>query len=217
MCPDGQYASLVQRLCDADPRLRKRDTKAVSQGTPWPPLSRGRVINVCAGKDKIFRVEQDWSDAAAFVADLKTGVALDERKNNILLVEGLSPTVIDGLGSRFNINPSFFVDHERVVVFNERHDGCSDYPTLPHSIRWKAGTNGLMLRYFEVMELNPVPDDFRMSCADTGRHIGAVRTRGRISPVAIVRRKCSIWPVTHSSGGSTCTQTQFLLFDVKRC
>ena len=203
LCPAGPYQDLVKSLIDNDPRLKKRDTKAVAQGTLWPPRKL-RIVSMELDASKSFKQTAEWSDTAKFRQHLESHGASTTSQRNIILVEGLSPDLIDILGTQFNIHPSFFVDHERVVVFTATPTRTSDTPSLPSCFRRNATTTGLTLKYFEPMELNPCPWNFRLSCVDSGRHVGVFRLRGHISPVIVVRRKCSIWPILHPGGGYTC-------------
>ena len=209
LCPDGPYRNLVKSLIKNDPRLKQRDAKAIAQGTIWPsPKLRIVTMELEAGMS--FKQTAEWSDLGKFRQHLDSTAASTVGQRNIILVEGLSPDLIDTLGTRFDIHPSFFVDHERVVVFTSNPTRFTDSQTIHSCINWNTSNNGLTLKYFEPMEISPSPQSFRLTCADSGRHVGVFRCRGRISPVAVVRRKCSIWPVSHPGGGYTCMYHGYL-------
>ena len=215
LCPPGEYQSLVKALCASDPRLRHRDPKSVNQGTPWPPRNE-RVVGLRLGASGSFESVYEWSAAHRpqndFFTDLRRGAVVNPNDCNVLLIEGISPRMVEALGVRFGIHPSFFVDHERVGLFSSRHDRNSSLTTLPHCAKWLSGNNGLTLKYYEVLDLTQGTDIFYMSCAESGRHIGAFRMNGRISPTVVVRRKCSVWPSTHPGGGYTCKCAPGILF-----
>ncbi|ORY10460.1 hypothetical protein BCR34DRAFT_348303 [Clohesyomyces aquaticus] len=199
--PSGSYRQLFESLSKSDPRLKLRDKKAVRQRTPWPPESvRIKHLQLQTGKN--YTTVGKWADVADFSVYLQAGRAIDESQRNVFLIEGLGPELIETLGSHFNIHPSFFVDHERVEVFSARPSNLFDSGRLPSGFRWKVVTGGVTLNYFEVVDTNTDLPNFSLSCADSGRHVGATRFRGQLSSVVIVRRKCSIFLVEYSAGGS---------------
>lgn len=207
LCPQGEYQSLVKALCASDPRLRHRDPKCVNQGTPWPPRNErvnGLRLGAAGSFENVYQWAKDDQPKHDFFTDLRQGAVVDSKDRNVLLVEGLSPSMIEALGTTFGIHPSFFVDHERVGVFSGHHDQNSGLTTLPHYPKWLDGNNALTLKYYEVLNLTQGVDTFVMSCAESGRHVGAFRLNGWISPTVVVRRKCSIWTRTHTGGGYTC-------------
>lgn len=102
---------------------------------------------------------------------LARNTAATVNQRNVLLVEGLSPQLIDIPSTDFDIHLSFFVDHERVVVFKECPNKTYDSTRLPSSIKRMSGTKGLALKYYEVLRTILDPPGFELFCADIGRYI----------------------------------------------
>jgi hypothetical protein len=110
-------------------------------------------------------------------------------KSRVLILEGMNPKFVSVLGKHFSLHPSFFVEHERVVVMNKRAESESDGFPLPSVLR---NRDHLVMKYFEPMEFNEAPSSFRLVCASSGRHIGVSRDYGQFSDIGIVRRKCTV-------------------------
>jgi len=207
LCPPGPYQELIKSLIPADPRLRQRDSKTDRHGTHGGNATQRIVHLTLQGSAKSFQQTGEWSDLTAFrkdYLDSSTASTGTNPSQNILLVEGISPDLVDALGTHFNIHPSFFVDHETISVFSVHPQEMVDPFTLPSIANWKAGAKGVTLKYFEPLGIDPCLPSFSTWCAHTDRHVAVFRVRGKIHPVVVVRRKCSIWPVIHPGGGYTC-------------
>jgi hypothetical protein len=202
LCTEGDYRNLIESLCTADPRLMNGDQKRTRQKISWSSSSI-RIVHLQLHLDKAFQQTGAWSDTESFDAYLAHHMASITAERNVILVEGLSRQLISTLGSRFDIQPSFFVEHERTVIFTADPQEASDFPLLPSCIKWRTYADGLTMKYFEPMGFSPPPPSFGMVCAETGRHIGVSRVNGKIESVGVCRRKCSIWPAYHKGGGYT--------------
>ncbi|KAF2477477.1 uncharacterized protein BDR25DRAFT_390088 [Lindgomyces ingoldianus] len=163
----GSYRELIESLSASDPRLKHRDPKALIQKTPWPS-KRTRIEHLQLQADQRIFTIGEWDDVTEFRKYLETGLAPNQR--NILLIEGLSPDLIETIGLNYAIHPSFFVDHERVEVFSTHPNKSADSRRLPSCVKWNTSTKGLTLKYFEVLDIFPHPPSFSLSCADVGRH-----------------------------------------------
>ena len=74
-------------------------------------------------------------------------------------------------------------------------------PFLPSAIH---GRDHVSLKYHEPMLLSTLPTNFRNICDVSGRHIAVTRITGRLSEVAVARRKCTVWSRKTEAGGWDC-------------
>lgn len=184
----GDYQDFVKSLCTSDPRLRQRDPKAFTQKTPWED-SGVRVVALDLESDGSF------GKALEFKHPEKLNVHLSKfsstpGKRSVYILEGTGPGFISVLGDHFSIHPSFFLEHERVIVMNRKAQGESDGLALPSMLETR---DHLSMKYFEPLQFDKTPDSFRLVCGSTGRHIGVQRSDGEFLDVGIIRRKCGLW------------------------
>ncbi|OLN85561.1 hypothetical protein CCHL11_05797 [Colletotrichum chlorophyti] len=204
---DGKYQDFVRSLCYSDPRLRQRDPKAVTERVPFTD-DGVRVVKLSLKNGAFARMEE--FDKPVALKSHFHHTASHRGRQNIYIAEGLGPGFAGVLGERFSLHPSFFVEHERVVVHNLNPDGESDGVQLPSTIQRRGH---LEMKYYEVVTFDRSPTSFRWVCAATGRHIGISRgfTWGN-SPdeidnylkVGVVRRKCGVWSRRTEGGGWDC-------------
>jgi hypothetical protein len=203
LCPEGPYSDVVKAMCAADPRLKQRDPKNITQGTRWPSMRKPTVIALELTSNQVFQRQATFTDAptvATYLSSLDSS-ANGNARCSVYLVEGLSPEIVNVLGSHFGIHPGFFVSHERTVVFSTDPEEISDN-YLPPSLVCSKKT--FLLKYFEPLCFITPITNFKLSCAVTGRHIGITRLRGNFSQVGIVRLKISFWSKENSDGGWDC-------------
>lgn len=196
MCPKGPYQDQIVSRCARDPGLRLRDTK--NNGILFNrDVSRTRIISLRDGRAVQL---QDLNSASELRQYLSTQPTLGKKGSarTIYLVEGLCSPIVDVLGSHFDIDPSFFMRHERTSIFNHDHYMVNDLPLLPSLLDPK---DQFCLKYYEVIHFQDKIEDFRLFCAITGRHIGVTRMMGMDNPVAVARRKCSFWSRKAGAGG----------------
>ena len=188
LAAEGGYSDKVKSLCTSDPRLRQRDPKATTQKTPWED-SGVRVVTLDMEPDGSF------GKALEFRHPEKLDVHLSKfssapGKRSVYILEGIGPGFTSILGDHFSIHPSFFLEHERVIVMNRKAQGESDGLALPSMLETREHVS---LRYFEPLQFDKTPESFRLVCASTGRHIGVQRSDGEFLDVGIIRRKCGMW------------------------
>jgi hypothetical protein len=191
---EGPYQDQANALCGRDPRLRRRDPKAVAQKTPWPDAKAWATVLEMDAENKSADAVQrreflDAKDLDLHLDNHDLGSA--RGKGRVIILEGINPKFIAVLGRHFKMHPSIFVEHERVVVMNRNAHGESDGMPLPSVTRSRDHRT---LKYYEPLEFSSMaPTSFRWVCGTTGRHIGVSRLDGRLTPVGVVRRKCSVW------------------------
>ncbi|GJC89176.1 hypothetical protein ColLi_12014 [Colletotrichum liriopes] len=204
---DGGYEGFVRSLCFSDPRLRQRDPKAQIQRIPFTD-DGVRVVKLSL-ENGTFARTAEFDEPAGLEAHFRNTASLRGRQS-IYVVEGLGPGFAGVLGERFSLHPSFFVEHERVVVHNLNWMGESDGVQLPSVIQSRGH---LEMKYYEVVTFDRKPTSFRWVCAATGRHIGVSRDfrwdnspdeMGNYLNVGVVRRKCGVWSRRTEGGGWDC-------------
>ncbi|WYZ41736.1 hypothetical protein EsH8_V_000631 [Colletotrichum jinshuiense] len=203
----GEYEGFVRSLSFSDPRLKQRDPKAKIQRIPFTD-DGVRVVKLSLENGTFVRTAE-FNEPAVLEAHFRNTASLRGRQN-VYVVEGLGPGFAGILGERFSLHPSFFVEHERVVVHNLNWMGESDGVQLPSVIQSRGH---LEMKYYEVVTFDRKPTSFRWVCAATGRHIGVSRDfRWDNSPdeidnylnAAVVRRKCGVWSRRTEGGGWDC-------------
>ncbi|KAM5349368.1 hypothetical protein ACJ41O_005873 [Fusarium nematophilum] len=182
----GDYDTLVHQLTASDPRLSRRDPKSkLRQKTPWVNAP-ARAVVLQAASNQPFRRPVVYTNASRLLESLCTDPPEGRR---LVIMQGLNPAFVGAVGTCFRMHPSFFVEHERVVVVAHTTQTTeSDAPVLV------TGREHVTLKYYEAFEL---PDElmgmFKLCCADTGRHIGVTRLARSFSRIGVVRRKCAVW------------------------
>lgn len=185
----GEYRDLIHHLCDSDPRLRRRDPKAVKKHIRWNDV-RGKVV-MLANQANATEFEQPimYDTLHGLKEHLETRPT--DTLNRIYILEGQNPDLIASLGEHFRMHPSFFLQHERVDVDAQGATRESDIMTLPSMA---LNREHYCIKYFEVISLPAsLHGTFRLRCTTSGRHIGVTRIMGSFLDLAVVRRKCSIW------------------------
>lgn len=178
----GLYQTCINSLCAADPTLRKCNNKAIERGMP-------RVVILEAQDEAIaHKLEITDPDELKVHFNQRT-LETDPDRRLIYIVEGLSPAVVDILGSNFMIHPAFFKDHNKVSGKNET--------ILPSIAVAKDYVN------MEYSELIVLPSGIRTSvgirCAQTTRKVAVTRVFGDFSPTAMLSRRCSLWSSSETS------------------
>ncbi|TDZ30685.1 hypothetical protein C8035_v001960 [Colletotrichum spinosum] len=166
---DGEYRDFVQSLRHSDPRLRQRDPKASLQKINFTDKNV-RVVKLSFDNGTFTR--EDPFETPAELEDHFRTTASHRGRRNIYILEGLGPGFAGVLGEHFSLHPSFFVEHERVVVHSLNGEGESDGVQLP-SVLQRRGH--LQMKYYETVLFDKAPQSFRWVCAVTGRHIGVSR------------------------------------------
>jgi hypothetical protein len=117
----------------------------------------------------------------------------------IHILEGLDPDFVQFLGSRFSIDPSFFMRqerHPRLEVWDRESHRVMDTQSLPSL----ADSNQFVLRYPEMRYFNNALVYYRNVCAQTGRPILCVGFEGSLDGIGTICRKCSVWTKVHHDG-----------------
>lgn len=191
LCAPGDYSTLTTKLTGSDPRLLKRDPKATRQGTPWQTaLSQAVILQKPSNSQ--FSAPLAFSDGHSLAQFLQNDqLAQNPDTQQIIILQGLNPAFTAAVGSHFKMHPSFFVEHERVVVIPSRDFGEDDGPILPSSM---TSRGHLTFKYYECFTMpESMTGIFNLCCADSGRHLGITRLAGEFSRIGMLRRKCSVW------------------------
>ncbi|GIJ92162.1 hypothetical protein Asppvi_011138 [Aspergillus pseudoviridinutans] len=182
------YWELSKRMRSADPRLIHWNVYPAA-GKPAGSYNRSSAIALR------LRPDNSIEDPIAFVSASRLRNYLrrpsGEPQRSIYILEGLAPEFVEAFGGHFRLHPSVFLDHERLVAFDDRPTGeAGGMPFLVSTIRSKEH---ISLKYHEPLVFSPPPTSFRNFCDHTGRHIGITRVMGKLSPVGVARQKCSFW------------------------
>ncbi|KAH7345858.1 hypothetical protein BKA66DRAFT_433934 [Pyrenochaeta sp. MPI-SDFR-AT-0127] len=144
----------------------------------------------------------EFTDAPGLASHLQQVTeSADSASRSVYLLEGLSRDFVAVFGQHFNLHPSLFMDHERLVPCADRMTGENGgLPTLPSAI---IHEDHIALKYHEPLSFSKHPTKFRCVCESSGRHIAITRIMGKFSNVGIARRKCTFWSTTTKAGGWT--------------
>jgi hypothetical protein len=116
----------------------------------------------------------------------------------VYLVEGLNPEIVAIFGHKLDMDPIFFVDHERT----------SNYQTLPYEPGLAPRLPSLMnsdetwsMTYYEIRV--PPPEDelvsYSVGCGTSGRDAQRQSISSKWEQQFVLTRKCSVWK--NSSSG----------------
>ncbi|KAI1134626.1 hypothetical protein F5Y05DRAFT_203394 [Hypoxylon sp. FL0543] len=173
-----------------------------SQVAPsWSPWSRSesRVVAFRINPENQFGAPTEYCDARDFQAHLRSR---DNSTRAVYILEGLAPDFTAVASDYFQLHPSVFANHHRLVAFSGRTTGeGGGLPFLPSSIQ---GRRHVSFKYHEALAVSPRPTCFRNLCQAAGRHIMATRMSGVFSEVMIARRKCTVWSRKTEDGGWDC-------------
>ncbi|KAL4866209.1 hypothetical protein BDV12DRAFT_138254 [Aspergillus spectabilis] len=182
------YQELTRALCVADPRLDhwKDDTKS----------SSARVVALHIQPDHSVGQPTEITEPTA-LRDTLTSPS--NQNSSVYILEGLISEFVDVLGTHFDLHPSVFIDHERLVALDGSATGeAGGSPFLASSAMHSR--DHITMKYHEPLILSPVPEQFRNFCEASGRHIAVTRIMGAFSPIGLMRRKCSFWTRERNTG-----------------
>lgn len=196
LCSEGPYRQVIADQCAINPGLINEDPKNhhISFAENHASVSLLQVED----KGQVFCLTRtNFKDTKSVKQHLETRSPGNGICRRVYLIEGLAPDIIEILGTYFKMDPSLFLFQERTTLW-PTSQRSSDPPTLPTLVNPKRES---MLRYYELRDFKTRFDDFALCCAKTGRHIGLTRLSGALDTVGIVRRKCTTWSQTYSTGG----------------
>lgn len=197
LCGPGNYQLTVEEACLHDPGLLKPDRKN-RRKTLGEAQSRMAVLEYVKGRrPECTDLPGPEQLRAYFLGQPDAGGAESRTTKRVYLLEGLKPGFVDLLGTQFNLDPSMFKKQERTCVFSSEHDWANDNVPLPTS----RASSYLQLHYFVVLNFGMPLPSFQVSCADTGRHIGANKMLDEFQSNAAIRRKTSFWSKKYEGGG----------------
>ncbi|KAF4628820.1 hypothetical protein G7Y89_g9332 [Cudoniella acicularis] len=192
-------------LCPLNSPLSQGSTSGGLRASAWSSRtsSKSRVVALHLEVDNSFGVPTEYTKAEPLQAHLNQRSNSDRiPRRSVYILEGLSHDITTVLGHHFQLHPSVFADHERLVSFADsttREGG--GLPFLPSAIH---GKDYVTLKYHEPVALSRRPTNFRNLCGTTGRHIAATRVIGKFSDVGVLRRKCTFWSRSRESGSWEC-------------
>lgn len=127
------------------------------------------VIDLAPGKDVSIKDFDSIEALSIFLADPWTDV---EGNIRLFVVEDLSTACIELLGSRFNLDPSFFRAHISDYSWYNVKDPWIEVPPLPSRTRSNA--------FFTLRHLRPLYFRDKMSAQKARRHAGGFNVLRRI-------------------------------------
>lgn len=188
-CDEGPYLDRVRRDCMRRPNLRLPD----SRNRAINFRSRAASTTVLAFSDGCEPLRTDLSDAKKLQQHFKQ-VHQNESEHSpqrrVYLQEGINPEFISVLGQELNVEPMFFVDHERTSHTLGWFNECNLAPQLPSSM---DSSTSFTCSYYDLRATEPSLETFRAACADTGRDALTHRLRGEWQPTVVIHQKCSVW------------------------
>jgi hypothetical protein len=198
----GQYRERIQELCDVDPRLKYRDPR--DHPTSWS-AAEPKVVGFHLTTDGLFLKNEAYSTLELLQDDLVGDMAHKHNQRTVLLVEGLSPHLINVLGTHFDIHPSVFVNQKKGPLTNYWSNistGCNIDKTTATPVSQSGST--YTMRYFEMLQISPPLNSTRVKCGDTGRHMSVTELGASVASLGILRRKCTVWTKQLGSNGWIC-------------
>ncbi|KAL6919687.1 hypothetical protein FSHL1_003666 [Fusarium sambucinum] len=189
---EGPYLNLIKKSCTRQPNLELPD-------------GRNRAVLLCDRQNiraSLFELETENqipppTEFPSFV-DLQKHFK-DPRPNacrRIYLVEGLNPQVVALLGESLNIDPIFFVTHERTSTYLRWPYEPNLAPCLPSLI---DGSQSFTANYYDIRALSEQLGTFSVACAESGRDALRTKLGKEWEPTVILHRKCSFWKTTFTN------------------
>jgi hypothetical protein len=118
---------------------------------------------------------------------------------HLYILEGTNPEFVEAFGAKFDIDPAFFSRHQRIALWEQRHEGgntsklaSSDDPE--HSF---------FMEYCELLYFESSPAESSLRNPKDMRHINVARKPSistDLDRVGILHRKASFWSERKSDG-----------------
>lgn len=212
------YDEFRRSMCQADPRLKEPKQSTPSPTSAWLPWHRARprVVTIHLDPNGSFGPATEYQDSNVLQAYFHQPTrSKTTPQRSVYILEALSREFAAVLGSHFQLHPALFMDHERLVAFNNRATGeGGGIPFLPCAIH---GRDHVSLKYHEPLLLSTLPTDFRNLCDASGRHIAVTRIMGKFSEVGVARRKCTLWSRKTETGGWDCESDLSVVYQIRFC
>lgn len=194
LCTDVAYQEYVERMCALNPSLSRPDP---DNARLLPERDHGRVAMLEILQDRTVSRE-DFDSGPSLLDHFQPRPPAAGGHRRIYVVEGLDPNFIGILGTEFMIDPSFFVRHERTMIWNGWHHGVNDDSPLPSPLNPEES---FLIKYFELRFFDALLPDESAACAKTGRFIRLTKLGNDFEPVGIMCRKFSFWSRVEGKGG----------------
>lgn len=117
---------------------------------------------------------------------------------NLYILEGLDPAYISEIGSHLNIDPAFFLKHQRTALWEGRHK-AGNTAKLAST---ESPQHSFMMEYCELLYFIDRPDVESIRNPNDNRHINLSRMpkiSSDLDRVGIMHRKASFWSSSESS------------------
>jgi hypothetical protein len=126
----------------------------------------------------------------------------------IYLVEGLNTEVIALLGDELQVDPMFFVTHERTSTYLRWPYEPNLAPCLPSLI---DGNRSFTASYYDIRALREEFGSFSVGCAESGRDALRTKLGKDWEPTVILHRKSSFWKTTFSNENDWSSKLMFII------
>ncbi|WXC41208.1 hypothetical protein QX201_001024 [Fusarium graminearum] len=183
---EGPYLNLIKQSCARQPNLELPD-------------GRNRAVILCDRQNiRASLFELGTENQISSPTEFPTFVDLQKHFKHprldacrrIYLVEGLNPQIVALLGEQLNVDPIFFVTHERTSTYLRWPYEPNLAPCLPSLL---DGGQSFTASYYDVRVLSEQLGTFSVACAESGRDALRTKLGKEWEPTVILHRKCSFW------------------------
>lgn len=183
---EGPYLNLIKQSCARQPNLELPD-------------GRNRAVLLCDRQNiRASLFELGTENQISSPTEFPTFVDLQKHFKHprldacrrIYLVEGLNPQIVALLGDQLNVDPIFFVTHERTSTYLRWPYEPNLAPCLPSLL---DGGQSFTASYYDVRVLSEQLGTFSVVCAESGRDALRTKLGKEWEPTVILHRKCSFW------------------------
>lgn len=194
---DGPYLTYIKQSCSRQPNLELPDgrNRAIMlcdrqhvRATVLELNSEGKMLSP-AEFPHVTQLRNHFSQLRKLRQD-------GQSHRTIYLVEGLNTEVIALLGDELQVDPMFFVTHERTSTYLRWPYEPNLAPCLPSLI---DGNRSFAASYYDIRALSEEFGSFSVGCAESGRDALRTKLGKDWEPTVILHRKCSFWKTTFSN------------------
>jgi hypothetical protein len=195
----GPYRDAIANLENKNKNLVHRDWKV--------PANRRNVKAPCrikllmydeTGKPTNNGKPRDFQDATEF-KNFMANIPANTPSRRLYLLEGVGPDYIATIGEHLNIDPAFFLRHQRTALWEGRHKAGNTAKLASAEHPW----SNFFMEYAELLYFVDIPNSRSLRNPNDNRHINMSKMpiyAADLDRVGIMHRKASFWSESFTGG-----------------
>lgn len=194
------YGQAVLRHSKRNPNLKHKDWKVPTTRVEHRLPSRARLVKFDKdGHAVIHPAEPRDLSLKDLRQSLEDKGSEGAAHGHLYILEGLDLDYVEVVGSKLQIDPSFFSRHKRTALWEGPHMG-GNTPALPSQ---QTPSKGFLMEYGELLYFKDDPKTFSLRNPSDNRHINVSKQptiSQDLNKVGILHRKVSFWSQVRESG-----------------